>query len=119
MNASRQIEPAGPDPVARPGEQRWSGHMSDDVAATYGPEPLASLSATANELVLAGSRGTYRIPRTAVTKVGRGRLYPWFFAGLRIHHTAPDLPDELQFKPMGPHRDAVKSALRELGYPTG
>lgn len=93
--------------------------MADDVAATYGPEPLASLTATARELVLAGTRGTYRIPRTAVTRVSRGRLYPWFFAGLCFRHTAPGLPTELQFKPMGTHRDEVKRALRELGYPTG
>jgi hypothetical protein len=119
MNASRQIESTLSEPVTRPGEQRWSGHMADDVAATYGPEPLASLVATSSELVLAGSRGTYRIPRTAVTKVGRGRLYPWFFAGLRIHHNAPGLPGELQFKPMDTHRDEVKSSLRGLGYPTG
>jgi hypothetical protein len=93
--------------------------MSDDVAATYGPEPLASLVATSSDLVLSGSRGTYRIPRTAVTKIARGRLYPWFFAGLRIAHTAPGLPGDLQFKPMGIHREEVKRALRGLGYPTG
>jgi hypothetical protein len=93
--------------------------MADDVAATYGPEPLASLVATTNELVLAGSRGTYRIPRAVVTKIGRGQLYPWFFAGLRVHHSAPGLPTELQFKPMGIHRDEVKRALHGLGYPTG
>lgn len=91
--------------------------MADDVAATYGPEPMATLVATASELVLSGSRGTYRVPRAAVTRIGRGKLYPWFFRAIRIHHNAAQLPRELQFKPLDSSRDEVKGQLRALGYP--
>jgi len=44
--------------------------MADDVSNTYGPDPLAALSATADLLVLSGTRGTFRVPRSAVTKLG-------------------------------------------------
>ena len=107
--------------VTRPVEtspQRWEGHMSDDVAATFGPEPMAFLSATPDEIVLSGNRGTYQIPRAAVAKIGRGKMYPWFFSGVRIHHTIQRYPKELQFKPLGLHWRDVLRALREHGYPS-
>lgn len=91
--------------------------MADDVAATYGPEPLASLTATADELVLTGPRGTFRVSRPAVRKLGRGKMYPWFFAAVRIHHDAPNLPRDLQFKPLGLAPRDVLAQLRALGYP--
>lgn len=91
--------------------------MADDVGSTYGPEPLASLTATAELLILHGTRGTFRVPRTAVTKLGRGRMYPWFFKGLRIHHRATGLPRDLQFQPLGKHWREVQSELKGLGYP--
>jgi hypothetical protein len=92
--------------------------MADDVGGTYGPEPLAFLSATSEELVLAGTRGNFRVPRTSITKIGRGKMYPWFFSGVRIHHTVGTLPRDLQFKPLGEHWRQVMQALRELGYPS-
>ncbi|MBL9201772.1 MAG: hypothetical protein JNL39_14775 [Opitutaceae bacterium] len=91
--------------------------MADDVAATYGPEPLATLTATPDELILTGPRGNFRLPRTAVTKLGRGNLYPWIFAAVRIHHTVPSYPRELQFKPLGASPHEVRSRLRAFGYP--
>lgn len=96
---------------------RWEGHMSDGVGATYGPEPMAFLSATATELVLSGPRGTFPLARAHVMKLGRGRMYPWFFAGIRIHHKAPKCPEELQFKPMGAQTRDIFAQLRSLGYP--
>ena len=91
--------------------------MSDGVGATYGPEPMAFLSASTTELVLSGSRGTFHFARQKVVKLGRGRMYPWFFAGIRIHHHAPEYPEELQFKPLGTRTQDVFAQLRSLGYP--
>lgn len=99
--------------------ERWDGHMSDDVGATYGVEPLAFLSATAKELMLCGNRGTFRFPRTAVRKLGRGKMYPWLFSAVRIHHDVPSYPRDLQFKPMGVRPRDVLDRLEELGYPVG
>ena len=91
--------------------------MADDVGATYGPEPMATLIATAEFLSLSGSRGNFRLPRTAVIKVGRGNFYPWFFSALRIHHAVRGYPRSLQFKPLGLKPRNVMLKLRELGYP--
>lgn len=93
--------------------------MADDVAATFGPEPMAYLCATADELVLSGSRGTYQIPRGAVTRIGRGKLYPWFFSAVRIHHSMSKFPRDLQFKPLGLNWREVVKALGEIGFPVG
>ena len=51
MNAIER-KPAMPVPVsAGPDAMMWEGHMADDVSNTYGPDPLAALSATADLLV--------------------------------------------------------------------
>lgn len=42
-------------------EIKWPGQMADEIANTYGPEPLASLIATAHEIVLSGTRGNFRL----------------------------------------------------------
>lgn len=97
---------------------RWHGHMADDVGATDGREPMATLEATAAELVLSGNRGTFRLRRDEVTKIGRGGLYPWLFGALRIRHGVARLPSELQFKPLDATVPAVRIALKSLGYPT-
>lgn len=91
--------------------------MADDIAATDGPEPLANLTATAEFLSLSGTRGNFRVPRAAVTKLGRGNFYPWFFGAVRIHHTVSGYPRSLQFKPLGVKPSEVTAKLRELGYP--
>jgi hypothetical protein len=91
--------------------------MADDVGSTYGHEPLASLTATAEVLILNGTRGNFRVPRTAVRKLGRGKLYPWFFSAVRIHHNVPGFPTDLQFKPLGLRPRNVLAQLRQLGYP--
>lgn len=101
----------------QPGELRWDGHMSDGVAATYGPTPMAFLSATPEGLLLSGNRGTFQVPRSAVTKVGRGKMYPWFFRGVRIRHTISKYPADLQFQPMDAHWREVVAQLKALGYP--
>lgn len=106
-----------PSANANSGEFQWPGHMADDVASTYGPAPLASLTATATELVLSGTRGTFRVPRSTITRLGRGKMYPWFFSAVRIHHSIPGIPRDLQFKPMRVQPREVLNALRTLGYP--
>lgn len=116
MNTS-QNTPANAPQVLDVTPFRWEGHMSDGIGATYGPEPMAFLSATATELVLSGPRGTFHLARAHVVKLGRGRMYPWFFAGIRIHHKAPKYPDELQFKPLGALTRDIFAQLRSLGYP--
>jgi hypothetical protein len=95
----------------------WPGHMADDVAATYGQEPLANLTATPECLNLSSTRGNFRVPRAAVTKLGRGNFYPWFFSAIRIHHTVAGAPRSLQFKPIGLKPREVMTKLGELGYP--
>ena len=116
MNNTKESGPIV-SPTVEPGTYRWDGHMSDDVGATFGVQPMAYLSATRDEIVISGSRGTHRVPRTAITKISRGKMYPWFFAGIRVRHTLSAVPAELQFKPMGVHWRDVLRALRELGFP--
>ena len=98
-------------------EKSWSGHMADDVAATGGIEPTALLTATTESLVLTSTRGNFRIPRSAVQRLGRGNLYPWFFSALRIHHHVTGVPKSLQFKPLTVGWRAVQENLEALGYP--
>lgn len=109
--------PVEPALHSDPSALRWSGHISNGVGSTTGAD-LASLTATATELVLSGTLGIYHVPRESVTKLGRGNMYPWFFAGIRIHHHQPKCPEELQFKPVGQvsARDLL-AQLRALGYP--
>ena len=96
---------------------KWEGHMADDVGATYGHEPMASLTATADLLELSGTRGSFHLPRASVRKLGRGKMYPWLFSAVRIHHTVPGYPADLQFKPLGSSPRDVLAQLRQLGYP--
>lgn len=95
----------------------WPGHMADDVGATYGPIPLATLTATATGLHLTGNLGDFRIPLPLVRKVGRARMYPWFFSGIRIQHACPGMPVSLQFKPMDARASDLLQELRTLGFP--
>ena len=53
QNKSHQTEPNTEGST----QLSWPGHMADDVAATYGPEPMANLTATAEFLSLSGTRG--------------------------------------------------------------
>ena len=117
MTATSNNGPATAFTPSNAQELKWLGHMADDGAATFGPDPMASLTATADTLVLAGSRGTFRVPRTAVVKVGRGGMYPWFFSGVRIHHNLASYPRDLQFKPMDAKLRDILSQLGRLGYP--
>lgn len=91
--------------------------MADDVGATYGQEPLAFLTATTDELLLSGNRGTFRLPRAAIVKIARGRMYPWLFSAVRFQHTVPGFPVDLQFKPLDAKPREVLDVLRSLGYP--
>jgi hypothetical protein len=98
---------------------RLDGHMCDGVGTTAGPEPGAVLCANADEIWLKGRRGDFRIPRSGVVRIGRGRMYPWFFRGIRIRHNIAGFPSELQFGPfVGSTRDLI-AKLKSLGYPTG
>ena len=95
---------------------RWEGHISNGVGATTGTD-LAFLSADTNGLVLSGTIGTFTLPRATVVKLGRGKMYPWFFAGISFRHRNPQCPEELQFKPEGVPTREILSRLRALGYP--
>ncbi|MFM9078710.1 MAG: hypothetical protein ACKOTE_01015 [Opitutaceae bacterium] len=114
---NEQATPITPPPAST--ALRWEGHMSDGVGCTYGLEPLAHLTADPEHLTLAGNRGNFRLPRAAITRLGRGGFYPWFFGGIRIRHTVANFPDELVFKPMNVRERDILSRLRELGYPSG
>jgi hypothetical protein len=102
-----------------PAAVRWNGHMADDVGASYGPDPMAFLSATPDEIILCGTRGQFRLPRAAIRKIGRGKMYPWCFSAVRLHHTLSSVPSELQFKPLGASWRDVLTRLEALGYPRG
>lgn len=91
--------------------------MADDVGATFGPEPCATLKADAHELRLEGTRGQFRIARDAIRRIGRGGVYPWFFRSIHISHTISKMPHNLQFKPLGVERREIVAKLKELGYP--
>jgi hypothetical protein len=108
-----------PSPATGPtgGEIKWEGHFADDVGATYGPEPRAVLVATRDSIFLSSARGDFRLPRAAISKVGRGNLYPWIFSAVRFHHAIAGLPRELQFKPLRARPRDLRDRLRELGYP--
>ena len=92
--------------------------MSDGVGATYGVVPMAFLSADPEHLLLSGNRGTFRLPRASVRKLGRGGFYPWLFRGVRIRHNIASYPDELVFRPMGVPEREILDCLRALGYGT-
>ncbi len=119
MNASSPNSLVSPDLVRKPAghTHSWPGHMAEDGGSTFGPIPGATLTATADELCLRGTRGEFHVPKAAVVKIGRGRLYPWFFSALQIHHTLPKGSRELQFKPIGIRRREILELLRALGYP--
>lgn len=91
--------------------------MAEDSGSTFGPIPCATLTATETEICLRGTRGEFRLPRAVVTKIGRGKLYPWFFAAIQFHHQRPKISRELQFKPMNCSRREVLARLAGLGYP--
>ncbi len=91
--------------------------MADDVASTSGPSPGAVLQATADELWLKGNRGDFRVPRHAVTRISRGGLYPWLFKGIRIRHSLPQLPGNIQFLDTEGSTAGLLARLKILGYP--
>lgn len=115
------VAPSHPCPVGPNLESTapltWTGHLADDVAATVGPEPLASLVATADHLTVTSTRGNFRLPRAAITRLGRGNFYPSFFSAVRIHPSVAGYPHCRQFKPLGPKPRELLARLRELGYP--
>ena len=117
MNPTEEKTNGHPVPSVTPHEIKWEGHMADDVGATFGHSPMASLTATSDRLVLSGTRGNFTLPRTLVTKVGRGKMYPWLFSALRIHHRVAGYPADLQFKPLGTTPREVLAQLHQLGYP--
>jgi hypothetical protein len=96
---------------------RWEGHMSDGIGVTQGPTPLAFLSATADELLLCGNRGSFRLARSSIRRIGRGGFYPWFFGSVRIHHNVRSSPAQLEFLPRGASTRDVLARLKSLGYP--
>lgn len=95
---------------------KWKGHMSDGVGATNGLTPLAYLGVTGDELVLEGTRGTFRLPKAAIRRVGHGGFYPWLFRAVRIHHTVETYPGDLQFKPSDARSGDVIDRLQQLGF---
>lgn len=91
--------------------------MADDVGATYGPVPLATLTLTPDGLRVAGNLGDFHVPRPQLRKIGRASMYPWLFRGIRIHHACPGLPASLQFKPLDQSPAKLLEELRHLGLP--
>lgn len=96
---------------------RWDGHMYDGLATTYGPRTGAVLWANADALWVNGNRGNFFIPRRNIVALRRGRLYPWFFQGVRIIHDRDDLPEAIVFLPTSQKTRALLDQLRQLGHP--
>ena len=109
--------PTNSVPPSSTGPLRLEGHMADDVAATFGPKPGAVLQATTDELWIQGNRGDFRIPRTAITAINRGGLYPWFFKGIRVRHSIDGLPRRILFLPFEGDTAALLNQLQALGFP--
>lgn len=97
--------------------QRWEGHMYDGLATTYGPRSGAVLWANADALWVNGNRGSFFIPCRNIVELRRGRLYPWFFQGVRIVHTRADLPETIVFLPTRQKTRSLLDQLRQLSYP--
>ena len=93
--------------------------MCDGVGMTTGSSPGAVLCANGDEIWLKGRRGDFHVPRSAVLKIGRGGMYPWFFRGIRIRHNVGDYPAVLQFGPIVGKTGNLLAQLKSLGYPTG
>lgn len=113
---SEPAKPLAPPPT---GSLSLKGHMYNGVGTTGGPVPGATLTATADELQIKGNLGDFRIPRTAMTKLHRGSLYPWFFQGVRIRHRIASYPSTLLFQPMECSTRELLAQLRAMGFPTG
>lgn len=91
--------------------------MSDGSTATHGHAALATLTASANELIVSGQLGTFRIPRAAVTRIGRGKWYPWLFAGIVIYHKVPGCASALPSSAIGTLARGLRQKLADFGYP--
>lgn len=96
---------------------RHEGHMANDMSNTSGPEPAAVLAASTDEIWIKGPLGDHHIPRSAVKKIGRGGMYPWFFTSVRVQHTVPNIPEGLQFKALNARSRDIIAELKALGYP--
>jgi hypothetical protein len=92
--------------------------MSDGIGTTGGPGPGAVLCANTDELWLKGRRGDFHLPRNAVVRIGRSRLYPWFFRGISIRHNVPGFPSDLKFGPWTDKSGELLAQLKSLGFPT-
>lgn len=119
MNATQAphidtLEPT--EPTEPPPE--WEGTIFDGSGSTYGSRPPAFLRATSDELYLCGNRGTFRIPRSHVWKIGLGDFHPWRFCSIQIHHRVSSCPNQIQFKPSVTTPRSLLEQLRALGYPT-
>lgn len=97
---------------------KWEGHMYDGLATTYGPRTGAVLWANADALWVNGNRGNFFIPRRDIVELRRGRLYPWFFQGVRIIHNRADLPETIIFLSRTENTRKVLDQLRALGFPS-
>jgi hypothetical protein len=95
----------------------WQGHTTNGVGTTYGAEPMATLTATPDQISVECPLGDFTLPKGSVIRITRGRLYPWMFGGLRFVHNMGGVPDELQFKPSETSSKSILERLRELGYP--
>lgn len=96
---------------------RWDGHMSDGVAATSGYKPGAVLCANAEALWLKGARGDFFFRREEMERIQRGRMYPWFFTGVRLQHRVGTYPEDIGFKPLAGNTRALLAQLQALGWP--
>jgi hypothetical protein len=115
MNDTQHLE-ARPAALAETLPASWRGHMADQVGATFGPDAVAQLSASSDELQLTGALGSFTLPKSTVKRISGGRMYPWFFRAVRIRATWKGTELDIQFKPMDASHRAVIQRLHQLGY---
>lgn len=91
----------------------WLGQIAKESAVL----DQARLVANSHHLEFAVQQMVFTIPLGKVRKISRGGMYPWFFRGLRVHHSIPGYPEDLQFKAEGASFTEMKLKLAALGYP--
>ncbi len=95
--------------------QSWRGDMCTGILSTKNAK--AELTLCPEQISIDGPLGHVSVSRDDVTRIERAGFFPWFWMGIRIHHTSDDCPERLQFTPGIFRTKEVLEAVASLGYP--
>ncbi len=115
MNETQQLAPSSAA-VAETRADSWHGHMADQVGATFGPDAVAQLTASPEDVQVTGALGSFTLEKSAIKSISGGRMYPWFFRAVRIRATWKGADLDIQFKPLDASHRSVIQRLHQLGY---